>query len=274
VEDEMANPRPEKVAVVDEVRQRLEAADASVVTEYRGLSVTELADLRRSLAAAGGDYKVFKNTLVRLAVAGGVHEPLESLLSGPTAIAFVHGDVSAVAKALRDFSRTNPALVVKGGLLDGTLLSSGELGALADLPSRDVLLAQVAGTIAAPLRQLAGLLQALPRNLAYGLSALVEQAGGVPEGPEPDQAATELTAPGAATADEAATGDEAATSVAGDTSDASGPDQTATEATAPANHTPAADGAAEGVAGASPETSAAPTEDGATGDGPAGDATD
>jgi large subunit ribosomal protein L10 len=178
VEDEMANPRPEKVAVVDEVRQRLDEADASVVTEYRGLSVSDLANLRRSLAAAGGEYKVFKNTLVRLAVAGGEHEPLEPLLSGPTAIAFVHGDVSAVAKALRDFSRQHPALVVKGGLLDGGLLSSGELGALADLPSREVLLAQVAGTIAAPLRQLAGLIQALPRNLAYGLQALIDQRGG------------------------------------------------------------------------------------------------
>ncbi len=256
----MANPRPEKVAVVDEVRQRLEAADASVVTEYRGLSVTELADLRRSLAAAGGDYKVFKNTLVRRAVAGGAHELLEPLLSGPTAIAFVHGDVSAVAKALRDFSRTNPALVVKGGLLDGSLLSSGDLGALADLPARDVLLAQVAGTIAAPLRQLAGLLQALPRNLAYGLSALVERAGGVPEAPELDPTATEATGP----ASDAATADAPVEGGADDSPEAS---TAPTEATGPAGDAATADAPVEGG-----EASTAPTEDGGAGDAPAGDA--
>jgi large subunit ribosomal protein L10 len=187
----MDNPRPEKVAVIDEVRARLDGSAASVVTEYRGLTVAELAQLRRSLTAAGGDYKVFKNTLVRRAVDGSVHAPLHDLLTGPTAIAFVHGDVSAVAKALRDFSRTNAHLVVKGGLLDGTLLSPAQLGSLADLPSRDVLLARLAGAIQAPLAQFAGLVQALPRNLAYGLKALVDQGGGVPEAAEPstDEAA-------------------------------------------------------------------------------------
>ncbi len=108
----MDNPRAEKVAVVDEVRQRLEESAASVVTEYRGLTVADLAELRRSLRAAGGDYKVFKNTLVRLAIAGGPHQPLEDLLTGPTAITFVQGDVSGVAKALREFSRANPHLIV------------------------------------------------------------------------------------------------------------------------------------------------------------------
>jgi large subunit ribosomal protein L10 len=187
----MENPRAEKVAVVEEVRQRLGAASAAVVTEYRGLTVAELAELRRSLAAAGGDYKVYKNTLVRLAVAGSDHEPLHDLLTGPTAIAFVREDVSAVAKALREFSRAQPSLVVKGGLMDGAALSPAQLTALADLPSRDVLLARFAGALSAPLSQLAGLLQALPRNLAYGLSALVDQRGGVPaEAPEAPAGAT------------------------------------------------------------------------------------
>jgi large subunit ribosomal protein L10 len=187
----MDSPRPEKVAVVDEVRSRLDAASASVVTEYRGLTVAELADLRRSLTAAGGDYKIYKNTLVRLAIAGGGHQVLDDLLVGPTAIAFVHGDVSAVAKALRDFSRTNPHLVVKGGLLDGNALTAAELGTLADLPSREVLLARVAGAIAAPLRQLAGLMEALPRNLAYGLSALADarRAAEAAAEPQPEAAA-------------------------------------------------------------------------------------
>ncbi len=174
----MDEPRPEKVAVVDEVRGRLGDATGTVVTEYRGLSVGDLAELRRNLGAAGGEYKIFKNTLVRRAVAGSGHQGLENLLVGPTGITFVHGDVSAVAKALRDFSRAHPALVVKGGLVDGVTLSPADLTTLADLPSREVLLARVAGGIAAPLQQLAGLLQALPRNLAYGLSALLDQRGG------------------------------------------------------------------------------------------------
>jgi len=177
----MDNPRPEKVAVVDEVRRRLDDADATILTEYRGLTVTELAELRNALSAVGVDYKVYKNTLVKLAVAGGPHAELAPLLQGPTAIAFVSGEITSVAKALRDYARANPHLVVKGGLLGEGVLSAGELAALADLPSREVLLAQIAGAIAAPLQQFAGLLQALPRNLAYGLSALVDQRGGVPE---------------------------------------------------------------------------------------------
>ena len=176
----MENPRPEKVAIVDEVRERLDGARAAILTEYRGLSVREMADLRRALTAAGSDYKVYKNTLVKLAVAGGRHEPLDALLAGPTAIAFVSGEVSAVAKALRDYARANPSLVVKGGLHDDGFLSPSDLGVLADLPPRDVLLARMAGAVAAPLQQLGGLLQALPRNLAYGLSALLDQKGGVP----------------------------------------------------------------------------------------------
>jgi large subunit ribosomal protein L10 len=195
----MESPRPEKVAVVDEVRTRLEEASATVVTEYRGLTVADLAELRKSLSAAGSEYKVFKNTLVRRAVDGGPHALLGELLVGPTAIAFVHGDVGAVAKALRDFSRGNNRLVVKGGMLDGALLTPAQLGELADLPSREVLLARVAGAFQAPLAQLASLLQALPRNLAYGLKALVDERGGVPvEAPSTAEAAapeTEAAAP-------------------------------------------------------------------------------
>jgi large subunit ribosomal protein L10 len=170
----MENPRPEKVAVVEEVRARLASANASVVTEYRGLTVTQLAELRKSLAAVG-DYKIYKNTLVRLAVAGSQYEGLTELLTGPTAIAFVDGEISAAAKALRDFARANPALIVKGGLFGGSSLTNQDLTRLADLPPRDVLLARFAGGLAAPLQQLAGLIQALPRNLAYGISALLEQ---------------------------------------------------------------------------------------------------
>jgi large subunit ribosomal protein L10 len=190
-----------KIAVVDEVRSRIGEASASIVSEYRGLSVAELADLRTALAAVGGDYRIFKNTLVRRAIDGGEYQPLSEYLSGPSALTFVQGDVSAVAKALKDFARANPLLVIKGGLADGSLLSSSDLAALADLPPRDVLLARIAGALAAPMQQLAGLLQALPRNLAYGLSALIEQreAGGEklpePEAPAAEAAAAEAEAP-------------------------------------------------------------------------------
>jgi large subunit ribosomal protein L10 len=193
----MDNPRADKVAVVSEVKDRLAAADGAVLTEYRGLTVAELAELRRELAAAGGDYKIYKNTLVRLAIADGPQSSLHDLLTGPTAIAFVQGDVSAVAKALRDFARGNPNLVVKGGVVGTGLLSAGDINILAELPSRDTLLAQFAGALAAPLQQLAGLVQALPRNLAYGLSALIEQrqAGGeVLEAPAEAPAAESETA--------------------------------------------------------------------------------
>jgi large subunit ribosomal protein L10 len=169
------NPRSEKVAVVDEVRQHFSDSDAAILTEYRGLKVKELAELRRNLTPAGGQYKVYKNTLVRFAARDAGLEGLDALLEGPTAVAFIKGDAAAAAKALRDFSRTQPLLVIKGGVLGDKILSVAETTALADLPSREVLLARLAGAIAAPMQQMAGLLQALPRNLAYGLAALRDQ---------------------------------------------------------------------------------------------------
>ena len=175
----MTVPRPEKAAVVAEVRDRLAASDAALLTEYRGLNVPQMAELRRSLRAAGGEYTIYKNTMVRLAVAD-LGIDVAHLLTGPTAIAFVgegddgSGDAAAVAKALRDFSRANRALVLKGGVLGTKVLGPEDLVALADLPSRDMLLAQLAGGLQAPLVKLAGLLQVLPRNFAYGLKALID----------------------------------------------------------------------------------------------------
>jgi large subunit ribosomal protein L10 len=171
----MGEPRPEKVAVVDEVRDRISSSSGALLTEYRGLKVSDLAALRRSVGDAGGEYKIYKNTLVRRAAADLDLTDLEPLLVGPTAIAFVDGDAVAVAKSLRDFARTNPALVIKGGLLGTTVLSAADAGALADVAPREVILAQLAGALAAPLQKMAGLLQALPRNFAYGLSALIDQ---------------------------------------------------------------------------------------------------
>lgn len=190
----MDNPRPEKVAVVDEVRERLEAASGAILTEYRGLTVKDIAGLRRSLRDAGGEYGIYKNTLVRFAARDLGLEELEQLLVGPTAIAFVSGDAAQVAKTLRDFSRTNPNLVVKGGVLGKKVLSAADTTALADLPSREVLLARLAGGLAAPLQQFAGLLQALPRNLAYGLKALIDK-GGAGDAPEPQPESEPAAAP-------------------------------------------------------------------------------
>lgn len=172
----MENPRPEKVSVVTEVRERLDAADAAILTEYRGLKVKDLQGLRRSLGAAGGTYKIYKNTLVRLAARDLGLGELDGLLEGPTAIAFVSGDAAGVAKGLRDFARTHPSLVIKGGVLGSKVLSASDTAALADLPSREVLLARLAGGMAAPMQQFASLLAAVPRNFAYGLKALLEKA--------------------------------------------------------------------------------------------------
>ena len=196
----MENPRPEKVAVVDDVRERLGSSSAALLTEYRGLDVTAISDLRRALRAVGGEYKIYKNTLVRFA-ARDLGLELEDLLTGPTAIAFTTerpdgsaGDAVDVAKALRDFARTNPNLVVKGGVLGTRPLTADEAKALADVEPREVLLAKLAGALAAPMVQFAGLLEALPRNFAYGLAALIDQKGGVPAeaevaAPEPEAAA-------------------------------------------------------------------------------------
>jgi large subunit ribosomal protein L10 len=161
--------------VVDEVRERLSSSSAALLTEYRGLKVSDLAALRRAIGDAGGDYKIYKNTLVRRAAAQLELTELDPMLVGPTAIAFVEGDAVAVAKSLRDFARTNANLTIKGGLLGTKVLTAADTTALADVAPRDVLLAQLAGALAAPLQKMAGLLQALPRNFAYGLSALVEK---------------------------------------------------------------------------------------------------
>jgi len=181
----MENPRPEKVAVVAEVKAHLESADAALLTEYRGINVGELAALRRALREAGGEYRIYKNTLVRIA-SRELGLELDDMLTGPTAIAFVPtgsgGDPVAVAKALREFARGNPNLVLKGGVLGDKQLSEADVRALAEVAPREELLARLAGGMAAPLQQFAGLLQALPRNFAYGLSALIEQ-GGAPGAP-------------------------------------------------------------------------------------------
>ena len=179
----MGDPRSDKVAVVDEVREKFDAADGALLTEYRGLDVPALADLRKELRAAGGEYKIYKNTLVRIA-ARERDLDLDDLLTGPTAIAFVGekadgspGDAAAVAKALKEFAKANDKLVLKGGVLDGSVLSADDIKALAELPSREVLLSQIAGLLQAPLAEFVGLLDAVPRDFSYALQALIDKGG-------------------------------------------------------------------------------------------------
>jgi large subunit ribosomal protein L10 len=174
----MSKVRPDKAATVKEVKSRVKSTSTAVVTEYRGMTVAQISTLRRQLRTLDADFKVYKNTLVLRAIAGSEVESLGELLQGPTAITFIDGDVSAVAKALRDFAKETPTLVVKGGVVNGKALTLKDLAALADLPSRDVLMAQFAGLLASPLRTMASLLKAVPQNFAYGLSALLDSKGG------------------------------------------------------------------------------------------------
>ncbi|CAN5174208.1 MAG: 50S ribosomal protein L10 [Euzebyales bacterium] len=152
--------RPDKVAAVEEVRSRLSGATATVLTEYRGLTVAELADLRGKLRETDAEYKVVKNTLTRIAASDAGFDVPDSLLVGPTAVTFCAGDPIATAKVLRAFSREHPSLVIKGGILEGRLLDADETAGLADLASRDELLAKVAGMLGAILAQPARLAKA------------------------------------------------------------------------------------------------------------------
>ena len=171
----MSTVRSEKEAVVAQVRQKLEDASAVIVTEYRGLTVPALAELRTQLRGAGAEYRVYKNTLARFAAREAGIEGLDELLVGPTALTFIDGDVAAVAKTLKEYAKTNSLLVIRGGAVAKKAVTAKDIEVLADLPPREVMLSQFAGMLQAPMVKTANLLQALPRNMAYGLKALIDQ---------------------------------------------------------------------------------------------------
>jgi len=175
--------RPEKVAAVEDIADRFRGSSASVVTEYRGLSMAQMTRLRRSLGD-GATYRVAKNTLVKRAAADAGVEGLDELLVGPTAITFITGEIVDAAKALREFSRTNQALVIKGGYMDGRPLTVAEVNQLADLESREVLLAKLAGAMKANLSKAAALFAAPASQVARMAQALAdkraEAEGGAP----------------------------------------------------------------------------------------------
>jgi large subunit ribosomal protein L10 len=172
--------RPDKEAAVAELADEFRSSNAAVLTDYRGLSVAELQELRRSLGESA-KYAVVKNTLTKIAVKDAGVEELTELLVGPSAIAFVKGDPVEAAKGLRDFARAHPFLVIKGGVLDGKPLSADEIRKLADLESREVLLARLAGAMKAGPQQAASLFLAPLSQMARLIEALrqkVEQEGG------------------------------------------------------------------------------------------------
>ena len=151
--------RPDKVAAVAELVDSFQESTAAVLTEYRGLTVKQLQDLRRALGE-NANYAVVKNTLTKIAATEAGVEGFDDLLNGPTAIAFINGDMVEAAKGLRDFAKANPALVIKGGLFEGKPLDAAEIAKLADLESREVLLAKLAGGMLASLSQAVYLLNA------------------------------------------------------------------------------------------------------------------
>jgi large subunit ribosomal protein L10 len=163
-------PTAAKAETIDELRRRLDGVTTAVLTEYRGLTVQQLSELRKQLRAAAAEYRVVKNRLARLAVDGSPLAPLRPHLSGPTGVVIGRRDPAAVAKTLQGFARTNPALQVRVAVVDGQVLDAQALRAVADLPSREVLRAQVVGAVQGPLAQLVGLLQAPQRELAYILA--------------------------------------------------------------------------------------------------------
>ena len=183
--------RADKVAAVAELTDKFRDSDSVVLTEYRGLTVSQLSELRSSLGEHA-TFSVVKNTLTKIAVTeAGLEAELASLLTGPSAIAFVEGDVVEAAKGLRDFSKDNPALVIKGGVLDGKAITPDELTRIADLEPRDVLLAKLAGAMTASMSRAAAVFNALPTQVAQLAEALrvqrAEQGG--------DAAPAEGTAP-------------------------------------------------------------------------------
>ena len=207
--------RPDKAAAVADLVDSFQEASGAVLTEYRGLTVKQLQDLRRALGE-NATYAVVKNTLTQIAAREAGVDGVDDLLSGPTAIAFINGDVVEAAKGLRDFARANPALVIKGGYFEGKALDASEITRLADLESRDVLLAKLAGAMLAslsqavyllnaPLAQTARLAAALqekaqqdPSILAGGAGAPAAQPTGTAEETAPEEPAAEEAAPEAA----------------------------------------------------------------------------
>jgi len=234
-------PRQAKVDAVADVQQRLSDSNAVLLTEYRGMTVGELAELRTSLREAGADYKVYKNTLATIAARNAGFEELTPSLEGPVAFAFASGDPVVVAKRLADFAKKVPTLIVKGGILEGRILSTGDVAELSKLDSREVMLAKAAGMFLSPIQKLANLFAAPLNQLGSLLVQLRDKT--------PAEAAPAAEAPVAQAVPEAPAAEAPAT------------EAPATEA--PATEAPAeqpAEASAPAPEGVAPETASAPEE--------------
>ena len=182
-------PKPEKVERVAELKARIEGSDALLLTEYRGLTVSEITELRRALAEGGACFAVVKNTLMRRAASAAGMSELEDLLSGPSAITFVDGDPIAAAKSVVKATKQFPALVLKGAYMDGKLLSADDAKALADLESREVMLSKIAGMLKSEMSRAAAMFQAGQSKLLSLLEAYKEKVPGDPTVAEVEEAA-------------------------------------------------------------------------------------
>jgi large subunit ribosomal protein L10 len=207
--------RAEKVTAVAELTERFQGSEGAVLTEYRGLTVAQLAELRGSLGESA-TFTIVKNTLTKIAAnEAGLGSEIGGLLTGPSAIAFVSGDVVEAARGLRDFSRANPFLVIKGGVLDGKAVTPAEIEKLADLEPREVLLAKLAGGMKASMARAAAVMSALPVQMAQLSEALrvkLEAEGGASASTEastPEASVSEASAPEGSASDDGATEDSA-----------------------------------------------------------------
>ena len=167
--------RHEKDAVIAEVQQLLTDTENVFVSDYRGLTVAELAELRGKLRESGAQFKIVKNTLGGIAADKSGREPVKELLTGPTGVTFCGDDMVGAAKALADFAKTHPQLEVRGGLLDASLIDAAGVKAIAGLPPRDVLIAQLVGTMAAPMSGLVTVLQGTISGFVRALDQVAQQ---------------------------------------------------------------------------------------------------
>jgi large subunit ribosomal protein L10 len=225
--------RDQKEQVVEELTQRLKAADTLLVADYRGLTMPQIDELRTRLLESGARFTVVKNTLTRRAAEAAGADALLALLDGPSAIAFLEadGDMVAAAKALADSARETNVLEIRGGIMQGRAVTAAEVESIATLPPAEVLRGQVLGAIVAPLTALAGLLNAPLQNLVGLIDARIEQLGGEESEPEPEPEAE--AAPG-----EEETAEEAPTEEEPVTEEESVEDTTPADATASAAETP------------------------------------
>lgn len=226
-------PRRDKAAAVEDFSQRLSSSGTVLLTEYRGMTVTELAELRTTLRDAEADYKVYKNTLASIAAKNLGFEDLVQHLSGPTAFTFPTGDAVVVAKKLSEFAKRVPTLVIKGGLLEGKVLGADDVNALAKLDSREVMLAKAAGMFLSPIQQAANLFAAAFNQVG---SLLVQLRDKLPADGAAPAAEPEAVAEAAAPSEEPEAPAEAAAS-SGEPEAAAEP---AAEAEAPAEEQPEA----------------------------------